>query len=184
MWASILLNSANLFLFLLIFQDLILKKESGCVLAHSMGLGKTLQTIALIHTLHYCDHALSIAPSRTYLLLAPASVVHNWKAEFELWLDKNTSIPAPKRNIPVYLFGDTDEGRGNNIETKRNLLEQWRSTGGVFILSFESYRTLLSNKKVLFTPLAPPSLAPLPSPRSPSSRLAPPPLVDSSLIQE
>jgi transcriptional regulator ATRX len=141
--------------------DLILKKQSGCVLAHSMGLGKTLQTIVLLHTLHYCGHALSLAPSRTYLLLAPASVMHNWKAEFDLWLDKNTAIPKELRQIPVYLFGDTEEGRGktetkngdpqkptSSIESKRNLLAQWSKTGGVFIVSFESYRMLLSNKPV------------------------------------
>jgi SNF2 family DNA or RNA helicase len=127
-----------------------------------MGLGKTLQTIALIHTLHYCHHATTIAPTRTYLLLAPASVVHNWKAEFEMWLDKNTSIPKTKRSVPVYLFGDTDEARGKNegkttepqkvssIESKRNLLEKWRQTGGVFILSFESFRALLKTSSVCY----------------------------------
>lgn len=121
-----------------------------------MGLGKTLQSIALIHTLYYCEQVKEIAPSRTYLLLAPASVVLNWKAEFEMWLDKNTSIPKHKRKVPLYMFGDVEEGRNkvdgkpadtkasSNWESKRALLEKWHSTGGVFIISFESFRALLT----------------------------------------
>lgn len=137
----------------------MLKPQTGCILAHSMGLGKTLQSIALIHTLHYCEMARTIAPSRTYLLLAPASVVLNWKAEFEMWLDKNTSIPKSKRKVPLYMYGDAEEGRGkvdgkplenklSSVEGKLMLLDKWKSTGGVFIISFEAFRSLLNFKEV------------------------------------
>ena len=48
----------------------------GGILADDMGLGKTLQALALI--CHIRDHDLSRAP---FLVVAPASVVHNWVSE-------------------------------------------------------------------------------------------------------
>ncbi len=45
----------------------------GGVLADDMGLGKTLQTLALI--CHAREHGRSPGP---FLVVAPASVVHNW----------------------------------------------------------------------------------------------------------
>lgn len=52
----------------------------GCILAHSMGLGKSLQTIAFLHTFfaYYSD--------QRSLLLVPSNVVHNWDEEFHHWL--------------------------------------------------------------------------------------------------
>ncbi len=45
-----------------------------------MGLGKTLQTIAFLHTYH-----AAFKDKRT-LLVVPANVVGNWQAEFRQWL--------------------------------------------------------------------------------------------------
>ncbi len=52
----------------------------GCILAHSMGLGKSVQTLAFLHTFHryYRD-------KRT-LLLVPSNVLHNWVEESQRWL--------------------------------------------------------------------------------------------------
>mmetsp|Transcript_666 Transcript_666/g.1634 ORF Transcript_666/g.1634 Transcript_666/m.1634 type:complete len:1138 (+) Transcript_666:201-3614(+) len=45
----------------------------GCVLAHSMGLGKTLQTITFLHTFHV--HR----PGTKSLIVLPKNVLANWK---------------------------------------------------------------------------------------------------------
>ena len=58
------------------------KEEGGCILAHSMGLGKTLQTIAFLHTYHH--HF----PEHRSLLVLPKNVMYNWQTEFEMWLGK------------------------------------------------------------------------------------------------
>ena len=54
----------------------------GCILAHSMGLGKSLQTIAFLHTFH------AYYPDQRSLLLVPSNVLHNWVEEFQHWLPK------------------------------------------------------------------------------------------------
>ena len=52
---------------------------TGCILAHSMGLGKTLTSIAFIFM--YLQHR----KGRTVLVIAPKSTLHNWANEFRHW---------------------------------------------------------------------------------------------------
>lgn len=77
-----------------------LKKSpgSGCILAHCMGLGKTLQLIALLHTV------ISYKELKTtkILVLCPKSTVMNWADEIIRWLG-----PLRQKNIKVYTFNDT-----------------------------------------------------------------------------
>ncbi|KAJ2223857.1 hypothetical protein IWW45_008239, partial [Coemansia sp. RSA 485] len=68
-----------------------LASQHGCILAHSMGLGKTLQTIAFVFTLlneirrGNSDFANSAFKSRRVLIICPPTVQSNWAAEFEKW---------------------------------------------------------------------------------------------------
>lgn len=55
---------------------------SGCILAHCMGLGKTLQLISLLHTV-ICYPKLK---TDKVLVICPKSTVMNWKEEIERWL--------------------------------------------------------------------------------------------------
>eukprot|EP00794_Sanderia_malayensis_P006071 gene6071-6773_t len=52
----------------------------GCILAHSMGLGKTIQTIALIHIF------LKYTPAKKVLIIVPINTLQNWLCEFNTWL--------------------------------------------------------------------------------------------------
>ena len=54
--------------------------SGGCILAHSMGLGKSLQTLAFLHTYH------TYYPGNRSLLVVPANVLHNWVEEAHRWL--------------------------------------------------------------------------------------------------
>ncbi len=61
------------------------EKQLGCLLADEMGLGKTLQAITLIYTL------LNGGPTgkpciKKALIVTPASLVENWKREFQKWV--------------------------------------------------------------------------------------------------
>lgn len=72
---------------------------SGCILAHCMGLGKTLQLIALLHTvINYPQLKTS-----KVLVICPKSTVMNWKEEIEKWLSpiRNT------RKLKLYHFPDS-----------------------------------------------------------------------------
>lgn len=58
-------------------------KGGGCILAHCMGLGKTLQVVALVHTL--LSHSDDTKVERV-LVICPVSTVLNWVNEFNIWL--------------------------------------------------------------------------------------------------
>lgn len=55
----------------------------GCILAHCMGLGKTLQVVALVHTLLAHSEQTSV---EKVLIICPVSTVLNWVNEFRIWL--------------------------------------------------------------------------------------------------
>lgn len=57
------------------WMDFMLKENFGCILGDEMGLGKTLQIITLI-TKH-------IAPGKRFLIVAPVTLLENWRREFE-----------------------------------------------------------------------------------------------------
>lgn len=59
-------------------QFLFKSKASGCLMADDMGLGKTLQILYFIdwHSRKYANH-------KPYLIVAPISLLENWKNEYE-----------------------------------------------------------------------------------------------------
>ncbi|KAL7292363.1 hypothetical protein TKK_0013965 [Trichogramma kaykai] len=52
----------------------------GCILAHSMGLGKTLQVAT------FCDIFFRCTDAKTVLCIMPINTLQNWLAEFNMWL--------------------------------------------------------------------------------------------------
>ena len=105
-------------------------KVGGCILAHQMGLGKSLTTITLIHTLLKHCHPSSLTPPngekrvnrpiRTILLVAPVNTLHNWEEEFRKW--------TPNSVEPQNLASVTTGARGA-------VLTKWKRNGGVLLVS-------------------------------------------------
>ncbi|XP_078242302.1 DNA excision repair protein ERCC-6-like 2 isoform X2 [Pogona vitticeps] len=79
-------------------------RKNGCILGDDMGLGKTVQVIsflaAMLHKkgtradiennmpdflLRTMKKEKSSAPKRTFLIVAPLSVLYNWKDELDTW---------------------------------------------------------------------------------------------------
>ncbi|XP_032893242.1 helicase ARIP4-like [Amblyraja radiata] len=58
----------------------------GCILAHSMGLGKTLQMVSFVDVLFRYTEA------RTVLAIVPVNTLQNWLAEFNMWLPAQEAL--------------------------------------------------------------------------------------------
>ena len=74
--------------------NMLAEVNAGTLLADEMGLGKTLQTIASI------AHWKEQNPNLKILVVCPASLIYNWKNEFEKF--------APSINLSVYHGTDRD----------------------------------------------------------------------------
>lgn len=125
----------------------------GCILAHSMGLGKTLQVIAFIDVfLHYTR-------SQHVLCVVPINTIQNWVTEFNMWLPEATEIePSTSsllnsatnclsnqsvvtlkpRNFQVLVLNDSAKTLVSRVE----IIKEWRSKGGVLIIGYEMFRLL------------------------------------------
>jgi transcriptional regulator ATRX len=102
---------------------------SGAILAHCMGLGKTLTTITLIHTL-FCYPKLTHI--HRVLVLCPLNTANNWKNEFQQWIGKL------EPQINVYLFTADDIAKEDRVQ----FLLHWHEDGGIMIMGYEMYRLL------------------------------------------
>ncbi|KAG5232712.1 protein CHROMATIN REMODELING [Salix suchowensis] len=104
----------------------------GCILAHTMGLGKTFQVIAFLYTaMRIVDLGL-----RTVLIVTPVNVLHNWRKEFMKW--------TPSEVKPLRVFMLEDVSRERRVE----LLAKWRAKGGVFLIGYSAFRNLSLGKNV------------------------------------
>ncbi|XP_047126565.1 transcriptional regulator ATRX isoform X2 [Hydra vulgaris] len=104
----------------------------GCLLAHCMGLGKTLQIVAFIHTMINSKNI----QMKTFIVIAPLNTVLNWEQEFEKWLTKDEQI-----NIYVLSYAKDKKERVS-------ILRDWYKCGGVLILGYEMYRNLVNGTHI------------------------------------
>ncbi|XP_075145696.1 ATRX chromatin remodeler XNP [Haematobia irritans] len=109
------------------------KPGSGCILAHCMGLGKTMQIVTLSHTL--LANSTKTGVERV-LIISPLSTLNNWAREFKHWMGF-----TKKRNIEIY-----DMSKYKDKPTRIFKLNEWFEEGGVCILGYDMYR-ILSNEK-------------------------------------
>ncbi|XP_074504494.1 transcriptional regulator ATRX isoform X3 [Sebastes fasciatus] len=108
---------------------------SGCILAHCMGLGKTLQVVALLHTLLLCEK-LDFA---TALVVCPLNTVLNWLNEFEKWqvgMKDDESLEV------------IELATVKRPQDRAYALQRWQDTGGVMIIGYEMYRNLTQGRNI------------------------------------
>ncbi|KAJ2948609.1 hypothetical protein O0L34_g7863 [Tuta absoluta] len=99
----------------------------GCILAHCMGLGKTLQVLALLHTV--LTHP-RVGMQRV-LVCCPLSTVLNWVDEIHKWIGPVTD------QIKVF-----ELSKLKKTYERAYQLEDWYSGGGIFIIGYELFRSL------------------------------------------
>merc|ERR1719239_2157607 len=115
----------------------------GCILAHNMVLGKTMQVISFV------DILLSHTVARSVLCIVPINTIQNWMAEFNLWLPEEEEGAEEKhekkikyRNFSIYVLNDTYK----NLNQRASVISEWGKTGGVLMMGYELYRQLANRK--------------------------------------
>uniref|UniRef100_A0A182K192 Transcriptional regulator ATRX n=1 Tax=Anopheles christyi TaxID=43041 RepID=A0A182K192_9DIPT len=121
------------FMFDACFESLEQMKESkgsGCILAHCMGLGKTLQVVTLAHTLLASADLTGI---ERILVVCPLSTVLNWANEFQMWMKH------VKKGTEVEVY---EISKYKDNVTRANKLMEWHNEGGVMIMGYDMFRNL------------------------------------------
>lgn len=120
------------------------EEGSGCILAHCMGLGKTLSLIAFIHTVLVNSKKTKV---HTCMVVAPLNTILNWQYEFEMWQE------FTKKEVDVYELSSVKQ----NVD-RAAVLKNWQSSGGVVIIGYDMFRNLTQgshckskNQKKIFT---------------------------------
>ena len=117
--------------------------SQGCILAHTMGLGKTLQAIALLIAMNEAAQShdpkvfrqlpkqlrpkgiRGVRQLRT-LVLSPPALLHNWCREIDTW--------APHALGHLFVL-DAVTRKGHD-----DTIEDWHRVGGVLLVGYEMFR--------------------------------------------
>jgi len=116
----------------------------GCILAHSMGLGKTMQIVT------FTDIFLTHTPAQKVLCIVPINTIQNWLSEFNYWLPargeysriSETGVDVKCRDFQIYVLNDSLK----NLHQRAGVIGNWKKNGGVLLMGYELYRQL-ANKK-------------------------------------
>jgi SNF2 family DNA or RNA helicase len=120
------------------------ENKQGCLLAHTMGLGKTMQVISLLVTIAQSVNSPDPAIRKQIpldlrdlkaLILCPPSLIDNWYEEILMW--------RPDQHVLGGLFKITQRSRRPD---RVQDIGQWASTGGILIISYDMFRGLIVNK--------------------------------------
>ncbi|KAA0709068.1 Transcriptional regulator ATRX [Triplophysa tibetana] len=108
---------------------------SGCILAHCMGLGKTLQVVTFLHTVLLCEK-LNFS---TALVVCPLNTVLNWLNEFSKWQEGLKD----EESLEV-----TELATVKRPQERAYALQRWQEDGGVIIIGYEMYRNLTQGRNI------------------------------------
>ncbi|XP_068456969.1 transcriptional regulator ATRX-like [Clinocottus analis] len=100
---------------------------TGCILAHCMGLGKTLQVVTFLHTVLLSENL----KFRTALVVCPLNTILNWEAEFKQWQSNMQQDQVKVTELAtIKLFPE-----------RLRALQRWHRVGGVLIMGYDMYRS-------------------------------------------
>ncbi|KAI1500370.1 hypothetical protein F5X99DRAFT_237696 [Biscogniauxia marginata] len=112
--------------------------RQGCLLAHTMGLGKTMQIITLLVAIAQASHSPDptissqipeeLRESRT-LVLCPSTLVNNWMDEMLAW------SPEGHRLGEIYKLDVA-----THSDTRRHIIQKWGELGGILIVGYTLFK--------------------------------------------
>ncbi|KAI0887140.1 uncharacterized protein GGS22DRAFT_185976 [Annulohypoxylon maeteangense] len=119
--------------------------KQGCLLAHTMGLGKTMQIITLLVAIAEAsesnDPTISsqipegLRKSRT-LVICPPSLINNWMDEFLFWAPEGHKLGE---------FFKVDQ---SNTERQRLAnIAAWENRGGILIIGYQLFKNIINDNE-------------------------------------
>ncbi|KAL8961269.1 MAG: hypothetical protein Q9193_002153 [Seirophora villosa] len=120
--------------------------KQGCLLAQTMGLGKTMQVISFLVTVAQAAQSPNaeirdqvpqrLRESKT-LVLCPPALIGNWYEEFLIWAPENmTESIGEVRKVDSSM----------EPHERMHTIEEWGEEGGVLVLGFSVLRDLIDNR--------------------------------------
>ena len=111
------------------------QQHRGCLLAHEMGMGKTVQVISLIWALTRQGPNGSPVANKV-VIVTPASLVQNWGMEFKKWIGLSRGLE------PLLVeSGSTEKGKDAKTVFRTEWANSKQKKYKVLITSFETLRT-------------------------------------------
>lgn len=117
----------------------------GCLLAQTMGLGKTMQVIALLVTISESGQSADkkirhqvprpLRNPRT-LVLCPPALLENWWDEFIIW------IP---RTSPKALGEIRKVSASLDVIDRLSEIQAWSDKGGILLIGYDTFKNLIHN---------------------------------------
>ncbi|KAI5924934.1 hypothetical protein F4810DRAFT_102974 [Camillea tinctor] len=118
--------------------------KQGCLLAHTMGLGKTMQIITLLVTIAQASHSEDatihsqipeeLRESKT-LILCPSTLVNNWMDELLFWSPEGHNLGG------FYKLDST-----SSFDEREYVIQHWGDLGGILIIGYHLFKECLKHE--------------------------------------
>ncbi|KAF3935019.1 hypothetical protein ABW20_dc0103441 [Dactylellina cionopaga] len=119
----------------------VVQNAGGALLAHTMGMGKTLQVITLLYLISQAGKSRNPNTSKTLpehlsgtlhiLIVAPPGLLQNWKQEFCKWIPERDDEQLLRFFIP---------SQSKEPDERVEILREWNKLGGVLMLGYQMFR--------------------------------------------
>ncbi|KAL4737534.1 hypothetical protein BDV11DRAFT_216651 [Aspergillus similis] len=125
------------------------KNQEGCLLAHTMGLGKTMQVISLLVTITAAANSpdpriqqqvpedfrpTKDLPEARTLVICPSSLIENWHDEFIMWTPGDVLLTVRQVSSE------------DNMDVRLAEVSTWHEKGGVLLISYDIFRNWVLNQ--------------------------------------
>lgn len=137
------------------WDQILSDAKQGCLLAHAMGLGKTMQVVTLLTAIQEaaesedpkvsCQIPDDLKVSKT-LILCPAGLLQNWVEEILKW--------APVGLLGPLLWVSADLSEDERSE----MIQDWAQKGGVLVIGYTMLTQIAKRDNLLSLILESPSI--------------------------